>query len=527
MSKQDDETRLPERFEAILRDWPVPERDQSAWDESADTIMTRMAMARRAPDLDKLVEPPLPREDGESAYPPPSVSGRPAAPIATDEVDGGWGERDSQATIRVEPRPSDLEEDTLSEETLTRKIKPEIMKAQAAAMMKPAEPPRIKTPEPMPAVAVEKPEPPRIKTPAAMPAVRAPEPVVEKAPEPIIDEVLAHATVSVATPPEPPAAPVAARPSPVPAIPPQPESAPRSLLDLAKQSIAHEEAAKESSDIARASFSLASKSRAAAPELAQTQPAMAVVSPPAPPPPAPELVAPAANVIPMSTRPPAKRSSAGAWAFVGITLIGLAAGAFIFITRAQRSSESLVAQTPPAAAPAAATNAPAAEQAKPSANDPEAIALKDLPATAEAAPSAPHPASKGGTAEKLAPPPTSAEAKGEKTPPPATPEKEKDEEGAKMKPALMPTDLPDHPSSGAVQAAIGSVLGNARACVAGQDLYSQAIVTFAADGSVQGVKVTGGAAGKPAEACIQAALMKARVQPFSRPTFAVSATIRP
>jgi hypothetical protein len=71
------------------------------------------------------------------------------------------------------------------------------------------------------------------------------------------------------------------------------------------------------------------------------------------------------------------------------------------------------------------------------------------------------------------------------------------------------------------------VLGGARACVAGQDAPSSATVTFGSDGRVQSVGVSGPAAGTPAEACIKAALSKARVQPFARPSFTVSTPVRP
>ncbi|MCC6901635.1 MAG: hypothetical protein IT377_21870, partial [Polyangiaceae bacterium] len=77
------------------------------------------------------------------------------------------------------------------------------------------------------------------------------------------------------------------------------------------------------------------------------------------------------------------------------------------------------------------------------------------------------------------------------------------------------------------QAAIGSVMGSARACVAGPDEASRATLTFGSDGRVQSVAVSGKAAGTPAEACIKAALGKARVQPFARPSFSVGTTIRP
>ena len=52
-------------------------------------------------------------------------------------------------------------------------------------------------------------------------------------------------------------------------------------------------------------------------------------------------------------------------------------------------------------------------------------------------------------------------------------------------------------------------------------------VTFKSDGTVQSVSVSGGAAGKPAEACIRSALSKARIPPFAQPTFTAPTTVRP
>jgi hypothetical protein len=109
----------------------------------------------------------------------------------------------------------------------------------------------------------------------------------------------------------------------------------------------------------------------------------------------------------------------------------------------------------------------------------------------------------------------------------AAAEKKDDEAAKQMKPAATAGDLPDKPSTGAVQAAIGSVMGSARACVAGQGEDSRASISFGSDGRVKSVGVSGKAAGTPAEACIRAALSKARVQPFARPSFSVGATIRP
>lgn len=97
---------------------------------------------------------------------------------------------------------------------------------------------------------------------------------------------------------------------------------------------------------------------------------------------------------------------------------------------------------------------------------------------------------------------------------------------------LQPADAtgserPEAPSQGAVLAALGTVMGSARACVAGQDAPSRAVVVFGSSGQVQSVSVSGPAAGTPSEQCIVSALSGARVAPFSRPTFTASASIRP
>lgn len=94
-------------------------------------------------------------------------------------------------------------------------------------------------------------------------------------------------------------------------------------------------------------------------------------------------------------------------------------------------------------------------------------------------------------------------------------------------PAAAPTSVPLKPSQGAINGALGAALPGARACLGPDDPISRATVTFQSDGTVQSVTVTGGAAGKPAEACIRSALMRAKVPPFAMPTFTAPATIRP
>lgn len=106
------------------------------------------------------------------------------------------------------------------------------------------------------------------------------------------------------------------------------------------------------------------------------------------------------------------------------------------------------------------------------------------------------------------------------------------ETGLPPDPSLRPADstggeMPTKPSTGAVQAALGSVMSGARHCVAGDPLPSSAVVVFGSDGRVRQVSVTGPAEGKPSGACIEAQLRHARVQPFAAPNFSVSATVRP
>ena len=88
--------------------------------------------------------------------------------------------------------------------------------------------------------------------------------------------------------------------------------------------------------------------------------------------------------------------------------------------------------------------------------------------------------------------------------------------------------LVERPSTGAVQAAFGSVLTSARSCLAGQDSGPRATVTFdGATGRVKSVTLAGTGAGSPAESCVRSALMGARLPPFSEPTFTASVTVRP
>ncbi len=86
--------------------------------------------------------------------------------------------------------------------------------------------------------------------------------------------------------------------------------------------------------------------------------------------------------------------------------------------------------------------------------------------------------------------------------------------------------VPQKPSQGQVQGAINAVLPEARKCLAEGDPISRATIVFQSDGSVKSVSVSGFAAGKPAEACVQGALKKAKISPFAEATYTFPVTVR-
>jgi len=316
--------------------------------------------------------------------------------------------------------------------------------------------------------------------------------------------------------------------------PPVSEAPPKSLLELAR-GLQAEEAKSDASDIAKESLSLA---RASVPDIE------GIARASAPPPPRDSVAPPSQAAAPSQApsqaapvvdleRARAERSSTGPLLMAIVAVVGLAAAAII-VVRARSQAEAPVAMAPAAAtATALASATPTATAEKVAANDPDIFSIEDLAgkkATGAGAPPALGKGSEGAPQTSRAgateAPAATAEAKPAEAPK-VEAKKEKDEPDLKLKPAATASDVPDKPSTGAVQAAIGQVLGGARACVAGQDGPSRATVTFGSDGRVQSVSVSGPAAGTPSEACIRAALSKARVQPFARPTFSVGATVRP
>ncbi|MBX3209758.1 MAG: hypothetical protein KF764_32285 [Labilithrix sp.] len=259
----------------------------------------------------------------------------------------------------------------------------------------------------------------------------------------------------------------------------------------------------------------------------------------------------------LQTQPPQKKKGGAVIALVigGVVALSAAAAGGVLFLKSRANVETaatptvataepaVVAQAEPPA-PAEATPAPVAE-AEP---EPTPEADSVTPPT-----NAPHgkvamaakPSAKGGAKHEATPAPAKAEGPAKMTEKDlvAAPSGPGGDLGAAMKkevgddapktPAAATTggsaptgNVPQKPSQGAVTGALGAVLPGARACLGPDDPISRASVVFSSAGSVQSVNVSGGAAGKPAEACIKGALMKAKVQPFAEPTYTANITVR-
>ncbi|WP_437675584.1 hypothetical protein [Sorangium sp. So ce131] len=263
-------------------------------------------------------------------------------------------------------------------------------------------------------------------------------------------------------------------------------------------------------------------------------------------------------VQPAAAQP--KKGSGGRIAGAAIAALGLAA-AVTMMLRTKDTPREETASTPIALAPAApaepapAKPAPAPQEpAAPAVSPPPeqeepAAAAEKLAAAPKAAPqgaaAAPAPAAPGAPAAPAGAPQTQ---QGKVAAAPAAPGNPGDlssamqaavgSDGAQKtsveseapEPASGPLrqqNIPEQPSQGSVQAALGSVMASARACVAGADDVTRAQLTFSSSGQVTKVSVSGWAAANGQSSCVQAAFKGANVGPFSKPSFSVSATVRP
>jgi len=216
---------------------------------------------------------------------------------------------------------------------------------------------------------------------------------------------------------------------------------------------------------------------------------------------------------------------------LALPALALAAAALLWFRQPTPEPAPLVSNEPtPATATAVAPSAPAASavahneptptEDAPRGIDPSTLPDQDTPgsnAEASKAPAVATAVAKAGSSKPQTKPKQAAADPGSDLPP---------------DPALRPADsrggeLPAKPTTGAVQAALGSVMSGARHCVAGDEAPSRAVVVFGSDGRVQQVTVSGAAAGKSSASCIEAQLSRARVQPFAASSFSVNATVRP
>jgi hypothetical protein len=320
-----------------------------------------------------------------------------------------------------------------------------------------------------------------------------------------------------------------------------------SLAELARAALARRET-KDAVSLAKESFAIASQKRAPV-EVSAT----------------PAVTAPSASVSTGEARerrtlPPARGSrpavdTRGPWIGVAVAAVGLAAGFGLYLSgRSRTEVVEVPVSVAPVSAPAATTAAApaAAERTAPApevtpemlpaerrarAAAPEAVTGETLAAEGTPTKSSASATTRPAPSEPRAPgPPSASTARAEKV---VLEEEHAPAAGSAaptrpgVTPGLKPAELnanggvADRPSTGAAQAAVGSVLGAARSCLAGQPQGSSATLVFGSNGEVTSVGVNGPAAGTPAATCIQSALKKARVQPFAAPSFSLGVTVRP
>ena len=265
--------------------------------------------------------------------------------------------------------------------------------------------------------------------------------------------------------------------------------------------------------------------------------------------------APTSVARPVTAAPAKKKGGAViALVFGAVALSAAAAGGFLFMRhQAKLKADAIALSSPAAPALAAPAGVAPTTPAEPVAVAPAPEATLDP----NALPSSPDPklalAKKGGApaplafaaAAKPAPAPAKEEtAKLSQKDLPTAPAGPGGDLGAAMTgavgadgkpvaatpaanaPLFAAGSVPQKPSQGAVTGALGAVLPSARACLGPDDAVSRASITFTSAGTVQSVGVSGGAAGKPAEACIKGALSKAKLTPFAEATYTANITVR-
>jgi hypothetical protein len=472
-----------------LASWPAPTRDDAAWGARAEAILGAAQSAPRASDatLSSLLEPP--RLDPEPGEPGATVSGSGPVRAAGEKL----------MSQESNPGGAPPKSEVMPTSAATPSKRPSLKELAARASQTGA-------------------------ARSSIPGASTPPPAASK---PVSD------------------APPAAKPS---IRPPAPSSPPRisdpdhdsGIIDLNKVN-----AAATPQQIAAAE-----KAKPAAHDLVGDDDKSEAA-------PAKEAAKVASLADAREKKAEKKGGSGGAIAGLAIALIGMAAGVAIWVNGRQKPADTTAQsgkENPPAAVQAAPPSEPQKVAEAPKA-EPQGLSIDSLPpAEAEAQKRAtPQPAG-GGTpadSQKLAaqqqPATTDKAAPAPAGTAPPIGDKPGDLSSAMAKAVgdsgekSVNTDgatpanggkagnqsVPEKPSQGSVNSAVGSVMGGAKACVAGADDVSRAQITFGSNGSVQNVSVTGWAANNGQSGCVKSALKGASVGPFSQPTFTVGVTIRP
>lgn len=329
------------------------------------------------------------------------------------------------------------------------------------------------------------------------------------------------------------------------------------LTALARQ-VAKRGQRSEAKDIARESLSAALAERAnseAIAERVKRADAARVSAEPSPPKVNAVSAAPVVKAEPVVAPPPALAPAAapgpsrsvGPWFALGG--LGLAAAVALFVFAGRERAQTLpaappiaAAETTPSAAPPPVAATPSAATARVAVREPETAAT--APAVPEAAPSPapmPPPQKSEPVVVAHAASPAAARSSSKVSAPTAGPHPEPDkvvledapppplDTAPKLRPAegTAAGGLPSKPSTGAVQAALGSVMGSAKACLAGSQAPADVRVTFGSSGAVSAVNVGGAQAGTPAAQCVANALKHAHVAPFSDSSFSLGLQVRP
>lgn len=217
---------------------------------------------------------------------------------------------------------------------------------------------------------------------------------------------------------------------------------------------------------------------------------------------------------PLSTAgvPATSRQRRVYWLSCGAGILAAAAAFALYLGKPTQSSEVVHAAsseanvTPQEPAPNSAANV-----AQASATEPVEVALEQTAAT---------PTRKaGGSPVAHA---AAAAAKASKSP--ADEEPLAPAEPA-LTPAAGPSNLIDHPSVGALNAAFAAAVPTAQRCLSATVPEVNARVTFKADGSVQRVQVSGANLTDNVRVCVAQAFARSRVEPFARSQFEVTRTV--